>query len=285
MKFRKLIWTLMAMLWLNTQAQSDLTFLKHMYVAGEYEKAVPQLSALLTSTDIKNGEAYKLRADCFQKLGENALAHEDYDRARLHGYNSEDLYLNRGICKTSLSMFDDARQDLIVYVEKNQEDARGYYWMANLEYMNMDNKACLRYVDEALFLDSTYADAYYLRGAVYVEQGKTNFALEDFETAYSLDPRLFRAKLNIAVLLIDAGQYENALEVLVELKTEPIDFIAEVLYYSGETHYMLHDMEGACAEWRESAALGDKDAESNFKKICMDKSGKVRFKKRNYAEF
>jgi hypothetical protein len=48
---------------------------------------------------------------------------------------------------------------------------------------------------------------------------------------------------------------------------------------------MLHDMEGACAEWRESAALGDKDAENNFKKICLDKSGKVRFKKRNYAEF
>lgn len=285
MKWRKMTWTLAGMLWLSAEAQTDLTFIKHMYVAGEYEKAVPQLSELLTSTDLKNGEAYKLRADCFQKMGENGMAREDYDRARLYGYDLDDLYLNRGICKTSLSMFEDARQDLIVYVEKNQEDARGYYWMANLEYMNMDNKSCLRYVDEALFLDSTYADAYYLRGAVYVEQGKMNFAFEDFEMAYSLDPHLFRAKLNIAVLLLDAGQYQNALELLVELKTEPIDFIGELLYYSGEALYMLHDMEGACDEWREAASLGDKDAENNFKKICLDKSGKVRFKRRNYAQF
>jgi predicted negative regulator of RcsB-dependent stress response len=140
-------------------------------------------------------------------------------------------------------------------------------------------------VDEALYIDSTYADAYYLRAAVYVEQNKVNFALEDFELAYALDPHLFRAKLNIAVLLIDAGQYQNALELLTELKTEPIDFIGEVLYYSGEALYMLHDMEGACDEWREATSQGDKDAESNFKKICLDKSGKVRFKKRNYAQF
>lgn len=272
-------------IWLLPQRATaqDLSRERSLYEQGAYEALVPHLSQMIEQG--AGSEAYMLRADCLQKLGELSLALADYDRARLQGYAGDDLFLHRGICKWSLQAYESARQDLATFIERNPKDARGYYWMASVEYMNLDNKACLRYVDEALWIDSTYADAYYLRAANYMDQRKTNFALEDFESAYLFNPKNHRAKLNIAMILLDMGQYQNALEVLGELKNENVDFIAEVLYFSGEAMFRLHDSEGACAEWKESAESGDKDALFNYERICIDKQGKPRFKKRTYAQF
>jgi hypothetical protein len=57
------------------------------------------------------------------------------------------------------------------------------------------------------------------------------------------------------------------------------------MYYSGECMYMLHDLDGACSDWRESAHMGDADGENNYKRMCLTKSGKPRFKKRIYGQF
>lgn len=261
----------------------QLAELRGMYNAGQYEELVPRLTTLLEAS--ASGDVYMLRADCLQKLGEVNMALQDYDRAKLHGYKGDDLLLHRGICEWSMGAFEQSKLDLAQYIEKHPEDAKGYYWMAALEYMNMDHKACLRYVDEAIWIDSTYAEAYYLRGANYMEQRKTNFALEDFESAFLFNTQLHRAKLNMAVILLDEGQYQNAIELLGELKNEDIDFIGEVLYYSGEAMFRLHDVEGACIEWKEGSEAGDEDATANYKRICMDKTGKPKFKNRVYGQF
>jgi hypothetical protein len=44
-------------------------------------------------------------------------------------------------------------------------------------------------------------------------------------------------------------------------------------------------MEGACMEWNEAADLGDPDAAVNHRKLCIDKSGKAKIKRRSYGEF
>jgi hypothetical protein len=46
----------------------------------------------------------------------------------------------------------------------------------------------------------------------------------------------------------------------------------------------LHDLEGACIDWSESAQLGDRDAQHNHKKVCAEK-GKLKNKKRTYFQF
>ena len=263
-------------------AQSPIVIAEQHYESGRYEQAIAAATVALGGD--YNAEAYYCRANAHHKLGHFTEALDDYDRARINGYSNDELYLYRGICKVSLMMYESARIDLMQHLEYHQEDPRSYYWLATIEYMNMENKSSLRYLDEALALDTAYADAYYLRAANMAELNKTNLALEDFQSALLCNPKLLRAKFHMAVLLIGMGQYEYALELLSELRLESIDFISEVLYYRGEVLYYLHDLEGACIDWNESSQLGDRDAQHNHKKVCAEK-GKLKTKKRTYFQF
>ena len=264
-------------------AQDELASARASYDSGHYQRA---LDALVPRESEKhNGDYFMLRADCFHKLGELGEALQNYDKARLHDYDGDDLLLNRGICKTSLGLYDAARFDLNAYMQIYTDDATVYYWMATLEYMCVETRASLRFVNEALYLDTAYADAYYLRGACYADQGKPLLAMEDFRMAFELNPKLQRAKLNLATLLIDMGQFTGAIEMLSELRVENIDFTGEVLYYRAEAFYALHDTDGACTDWKEAAGLGDADALAAYKKVCLDQKGKPRLKHRTYVQF
>ncbi len=267
----------------SVAAQSPLDQAKEAYASGDYAKALS--AADLQVAQYASGEAYLMRADCLQKLGEYNRALDDYDKAKTTGYEGTELHLNRGICKISAQLFESARMDIVTYLQKNEDDAKGYYWLAVVEYMSMENKACQRYIDEAIYLDSNYADAYYLRAANNVDTKKSLLALEDFQKAYNLNPLLNRAKLNMAIIMLDMGQYRSAIELLNELKLEKTDCLAEVLYYHGEALYFKHDMEGACGDWVEAAEMGDADAEGMYKKLCIDKKDKPRFKRRSYFQF
>jgi len=250
-------------------AQSPISIANDHYSAGRYEQAIQAATVAIGGES--SADAYFCRANARHKLDLFTEALDDYDRARSSGYSNDDLYLNRGICKVSLKMYDSARLDLMHYLEYNNEDARPYYWLATIDYMNLENKPSLRYLEEALALDSTYADAYYLRAANMVEMKKNNLALDDFELALQYNSKMHRAKYHMATLLIGMGQYNQALELLSELRLEDVDFISEVLYSRGEVLYYMHDLEGACKDWNESAILGDPDAKQNLKRVCADK--------------
>lgn len=268
---------------MNGLGQSALDQARQAYDKGDYSTALTTVEIQILQHE--SPQALMLRADCYHKLGEMSKALDDYERAKISGYSQDDLYLNRGICKVSLSLFESAKSDLTSYIQRRQTDPKGYYWLASAEYLMMENKASMRYLDEVILLDSLYADAYYLRAAIYADQKKMNLALEDFQEAYQLNPNMHRAKLNIAIILLDMGQNRNAIELLSELKLENTDFVHEVLYYKGEALFNMHDTEGACSDWVEAAQLGDNDAESNYKRLCLDKKGKPRFKKRSYYQF
>jgi tetratricopeptide (TPR) repeat protein len=254
---------------LRLSAQSPINIAKEHYSAGRYEQAIQAATVAIGGET--SAEAYFCRANARQKLDLFTEALDDYDRARVNGYSHDELYLNRGICKVTLKLYDSARLDLMHYLEYNNEDARPYYWLATIDYMNLENKPSLRYLEEALAIDSTYADAYYLRAANMVELKKNDMAIDDFQKALQYDSKMHRAKFHMAVLLTETGRYDYALELLSELRLENIDFISEVLYYRGEVFYYLHDFDGACMDWKASAELGDKDAQQNHKRVCADK--------------
>lgn len=281
--FSILISALLMAVQVTMSAQSAYDQALQSYKNGDYATALTTIDIQLLQHE--SPQALMLRADCYQKLGELSKALDDYEKAKISGYSQDDLYLNRGICKVSLSLLESAKSDLKNYIQRRQEDPKGYYWLASTEYLMMENRASMRYLDEVLYIDSLYADAYYLRAAIYADQKKMNLALEDFQEAYRLDPKMHRAKLNIAIILLDMGQNRNAIELLSELKLENTDFVHEVLYYKGEALFNMHDIEGACSDWVEAAQLGDNDAETNYNRLCIDKKGKPRFKRRNYYQF
>ena len=253
------------------------------YKRGKIEESYSIVNEIVEARP--TAEAFMLRADCLHKMGEFNAALEDYDRARINGYDGELLMLNRGICKTSLGLYEEAKQDLVTFMQDHTNDARPYYWIGSIEYMMEEPKSAMRYLDQAIYLDSSYAEAYYLRGAAFADMGKTLAAFEDFKACYDMRPDMLRAKMYMATLLMDIGNYQQASEMLSELRLENIDFVAEVLYYRGHAFFNLHDLDGACNDWVEAAQLGDEDAEASYKKACRDKSGIPRLKRKSYIQF
>lgn len=256
---------------------------RSLYARGNYQATLVKLAELGVSRF--DGNIFLMRADCFHKLDQFSEALENYDLARLHGCTSDELMLNRGICKVSLGLYDNARFDLISYIQKHPEDVRAYYWMAALEYMCVELKAAMSYINQTIEMDSTYAEAYYLRGACYAGMNRKMLALDDFHSAYTMNASLDRAKLNMALMHMDMGQFEQAAEMLSELSVQNIDFTAEVLYYRGESLFAMHDADGACKDWNDAATLGDADALAAFRKVCLDRKGKPRLKRRMYVQF
>jgi len=263
--------------------QEDLAMAHADYSGGHFEQAIEKLNAK-GRNELSPG-AYMLRADCLHKLGKFSEALNDYDRAKLHGYANPDLLLNRGICRSSAGAYDTAKLDIVAYLEYDREDPKAYYWLAHIEYLMMENNAALRYVDEAVALDSLYEEAYFLRGAIFADQRKILLAMEDFKTAYLINPKLHRAKFHFATLTMDLGLNEQAKEILSELLLEETDFSDEIFYYRGWCSYTLHDSDGACNDWVESARLGNHDSEESHRKGCLDKGGMPRIKRRSYARF
>lgn len=253
------------------------------YNRGKVEDSYAMVNEIVEARP--SAQAYMLRGDCLHKMGQLSAALDDYDRARINGYSGEEFPLHRGICKAGIGLYEEAKQDLISYLHEHGDDPRPYYWIGSVEYMMMEQKAALRYLDQAILLDSSYADAFYLRAATSADMGKTLAAFEDFKMAYGLNPELHRAKMYMAAMLIDLGNYQQAVELLSELKSIKTDFAAEVLYYRGHALFNLHDLDGACNDWVEAAQLGDADAEASYKKGCRDKSGVPRIKKRSYVQF
>ena len=219
------------------------------------------------------------------KLDRQVEALNDYDRAKILGLNNEQLFLNRGICKTTLGYWEGARMDLASALSFNRENALAYYWLAVVEFMALDNKASIRYLDEAIYQDSLFADAYNMRGANYADMGKSLFALDDLKAALRLNPDHHRAKFHIGVLTMDLGLYEQSLEIFNEMMKLDTDFKAEILYYRGWCYYSMHDSDGACADWVEAARMGDANAEESHRKGCLQPGGKPRIIRTSYARF
>lgn len=65
-------------------------------------------------------------------------------------------------------------------------------------------------LNEALRIDTNLAEAWHQRGLLYLEWGKTDNALSDFEAAVRTKPGHLDAHLHIAALYHEQGQFDEA---------------------------------------------------------------------------
>ena len=266
----------------QSASESYRTALSH-YEAGEYELAIDNVDLAINLG--KQGNYYKLRADCHHKMESFASALADYDFAEKRGCTDLDLYINRGICRISMGMYDQGEMDLWRHLEAFPEDEKALYYLGEAEYLQFNNKACLNYLNQAIEADPEYMDAYYLRGANYVEMGRMDLAEKDFEMCVELNPDFQRNVLNLAIINIENLQPEEALISLHDLHSEDEELMAEILYYKAEAHYALHNQEEACFLWQQAAELGDVYAEKNYTNVCEKGNGRHKKKKVSFATF
>ncbi len=262
----------MLTLWVNTFAQSDemLAQARGLYASGKYTEAVATLDQIIVSNE-NDFEAWLIKGDCLQKEDKFVAAIQAYEKAERIDNQSAILLTNHGAAYMNLEQYGEADKKIKKALKINPELAEAHYFMGNLKYFGFNINAAIRSYDEAIRIRPGYRDALYMRAASYAELGKYPDALRDYEAALEMDPTLTTAAYNIAIIHLQAEQYDKAAALLADIDPAALPKVSDYYFYLGEALYFAGDKEAACAEYLRAKDSGDTEAADIHQRYCLNK--------------
>ncbi|HTG17921.1 MAG TPA: tetratricopeptide repeat protein, partial [Blastocatellia bacterium] len=114
---------------------------------------------------------------------------KDYTTALEAAPQFVDAYINRAQVRNSQQDFEGAIADYSKAIEL-KPDAGVSYALGTVRQANKDLEGALADYSKAISLDPNLAAAYSSRAVIETLQGKKVEALQDFETAFKIDPGL-----------------------------------------------------------------------------------------------
>lgn len=113
----------------------------------------------------------------------------------------------------------------------------------------------LVYVNNAIYYDSKYFQAYYNKGMIYYKQGKDKVALENIDKCISLEPKYYEAYYLKAQILIKQQVYDKALDnlnIVIDLKKD----YKQAYYFRGLCFAFLNQHENSLVDYNTAQSLG-----------------------------
>lgn len=245
----------------NAQHAEELL---NLYYQGEYTS----VTNTLVDDELLEPEALFVIANAFHKLEDFESALMYYEKCESLASELVDYFLNRAICEISAGDLVSAERHLFLYEGFVGNHPMIHYYFAVIDFEVMEYKSSLATLDLALELNPEYYDAWYLKGAIYIETERYDKAAECFNQVLEINPTHSSSGLNLAICNVYLKDYQNAFNMLDFIITQHKDLKAEALFYRAEAHFFMHNLEKACEDWSASAFLGDEFAEKNIKLIC-----------------
>ncbi len=120
--------------------------------------------------------------------------------------------MNEGDYEEAVRMFQKALDQSMAVVGELEIDIS--YYKAAAQYKAGDTAGAMDTYGALIDYDKKNADAWYLRGILYLEQGDTKAAMDDFENALNIDKKNRALYNKIGERLKQAGLTEEAGEIL-----------------------------------------------------------------------
>ncbi len=177
--------------------------------------------------------------DAYRQIGINCMEAKDYEGA--------------------ISAFDSALSQKIGKIGDEEIDI--CYYKAAAQYANGDTDGAIATYSSILDYDEDNADAFYLRGSLYLVLGDTAAAQADFNSAVTNNSEDYELYVNVYEQLKGAGMTSEASDYLnqaLELKGDS----ANAHLWKGRIYLMLSDYENAETELK--TALDKKSVEANL---------------------
>lgn len=200
-----------------------------------YIMAAAVLVAALTGCTNEKQE----NEDAYRQIGINCMEAKDYEGA--------------------ISAFDSALSQKIGKIGDEEIDI--CYYKAAAQYANGDTDGAIATYSSILDYDEDNADAFYLRGSLYLVLGDTAAAQADFNSAVTNNSEDYELYVNVYEQLNGAGMTAEASDYLnqaLELKGD----YANAHLWKGRIYLMLSDYENAETELK--TALDKKSVEANL---------------------
>ncbi len=183
-----------------------------LHQAGHYPQAIQCYEAILTQSP-NHPDAHHLIGEAMYRQGatEAALQHINHAIAQ----NPQAIYFNtRGTVLLALQQYLLAEQDLKYAIKLAPNYLEAHINLSNVFRQNHDYKNAKRFADKALSLNPQSAAAFNAAGSVQMEQGKLAEAVNSFDKALLIEPKLWLAAKNKAVILCAQKKWQEALPLL-----------------------------------------------------------------------
>ncbi len=135
-------------------------------------------------------------------------------------------------------------------------------------YLNGQTEDAIAVCDAVLDYDDSYANAYYLRGNLYLQQDMVDQALADYEQAAAHADADYEIYIQLYENLSRAGRTEEGIAYLnqaLELKGNS----RSALTGRGYVYYLLEDYESAEAELTKAVAIEKKEGEDDKAELYL----------------
>lgn len=155
------------------------------YQSGDYEKALENYLKY-SSFDTNNKEVYLNIANLYGYLGKSDSSLIFYNKVLLIDSINYNALYNRAVEYQIKNKYDLAAEDLELLNQYYPNDINVVIDLAKVRIREKKYFSAINELTKAIRLDSTYAEAYYLRGKSLLEMSKNFSACVDFQKAGSL---------------------------------------------------------------------------------------------------
>ncbi len=173
--------------------------------------------------------------------------------------------MNEGDYEEAVKMFQRALDQSMAVIDDLELDIS--YYKALAQYRSGDTEGALATYTALIEYDEKNADALYLRGTLYLQEGDAKNAWKDYESALKEAPKDIALSNKIAVNLSGVGETGKAGEILnraLEVKEKDAADYRE----KGWTYYLLGQYDSARTCLNKARDEGDTEAVYCLAKVC-----------------
>ncbi|NOX85703.1 MAG: hypothetical protein GXO86_07035 [Chlorobi bacterium] len=177
-------------------------------------------------------------------------------------------YLNRGVAYQNTGNFARALTDTRKCIILNSASKEGWNnYGFYIGYFGDIDSAIICYT-KAIQLDEKFILPYLNRAAAYMSKKQPDSANADLTKILTIAPNNINARAKRIELFLGQQKWEPALDDINEYLKYENNGLAWLL--KGNCEYNLNKKSEACQSWKEALMLGNKEAEEQLKRYCLE---------------
>ena len=219
------------------------------FKAEQFKDAIPPLEKELSERPANTAAGQLLGMSYF--MGDNyAKASELLSQVLANKPTESDLYYPLAISLMKLGKKDEADRVIKQMLERGNSP-QVHILLGQAFYAQGETTKALDELQSALTLDSKTLLAHFHSGLIYLKLGKLDRAQQEFENELALNPKDVRAKYHLAFVLLAQQKSEQGIKLMrevIQLKPEYVEAryeLGKALLQQGEIQGAVDNLEGA----------------------------------------
>jgi len=234
---------------------------KSFFMTGDYDSSAYYLDrAIIFGANSENDFYYLASAENKRHNHERAIS--QINKSIKSNTSNADYYMVRGDANFGLDDFEAAKVDYEKALSLNQNNNSIYKSLANVYVKLGNSEKAIENID--IGINNAQGDEkinfLILKGNYYHQIGDLENAQKYFDEAFALNNQSAIVLTNQAAVLIDKGEFENAVEKCTQaINVDPTQ--TEAYFNRGIANEMLRKTDEACSDWEEAFIMGAVKAE------------------------